>query len=186
MGSASKKFVGPLWGLGYDSLVSQHNIIMSPQRQLELDNAVRLLDALGRQLIGQSLRELGWNLRFDKGRRRLGACFLKAKVISLSGFHADHLESAQMEEVIRHEIAHAVAWETCGETGHGTRWKRVAVSCGAWPERLCRLQGRGPEGSISNLLPAMQIRRVSVHQASAAECVQCLLDENRVVIDGSI
>jgi predicted SprT family Zn-dependent metalloprotease len=115
---------------------------MTGHRQLVRDRACELMDMLGNQLIGQSLRQLGWSIRFDGGKRRLGACWCKSKMISLSGFYTDLAILDRIEEVIRHEIAHAIDWEVRGETDHGPEWKRMAIACGAKPTRLADILPR--------------------------------------------
>ena len=94
-----------------------------------------LLDALGREHLG---RPLEWSFRFDRARRRLGLCSWKrgerlVRRISLSGPLAEALGWSVMEDVARHEIAHALDYETRGRSGHDAAWKAWARRCGADP-----------------------------------------------------
>ena len=64
------------------------------------------MDELGQENLGASLQELGWAFRFDRAKRRLGACKGgKAKVISLSRYYVQEKGWEVMEDVARHEIA---------------------------------------------------------------------------------
>jgi predicted SprT family Zn-dependent metalloprotease len=112
---------------------------MSESQQLARDRALELMGELGLQLIGRSLSDLGWNIRFDSCRRRLGACWFKSKMISLSSFHTDRMTLARIEDVIRHEIAHAIDYHIRGESDHGPEWKRVATACGAISKRTAEM-----------------------------------------------
>jgi ribosomal protein L37AE/L43A len=100
--------------------------------------AEALMDALGRDLLGRPLSDLGWTFRFDRARRRLGLCTWArggrpVKTVSLSRPHALTLGWAVMEDVVRHEAAHAVDYETRGRSAHDAVWKALARRCGADP-----------------------------------------------------
>ena len=82
------------------------------------------------------LREHGlsnWTTRFDRALRRGGACFYRKRVISLSRVFVEQNAEAVVEDTIRHEVAHALAWEHDGETGHGTAWRKWCEVTGAEP-----------------------------------------------------
>lgn len=100
-----------------------------------------LMSSLGEAQLGRSLLSLGWTIRFDRARRRLGICRWerrgrRARVISLSRFYAAEGGWAIMEDVVRHEIAHAIDYETRGTSDHGPIWKAIARRVGADPTRL--------------------------------------------------
>jgi predicted SprT family Zn-dependent metalloprotease len=100
-----------------------------------------LMEELGRAFLGKSLQELGWSFRFDRAKRRLGYCLWsnsgqKVKSISLSAPYALSHGWAVMEDVARHEIAHALDYESRGTSDHGSRWRDWALACGADPGRL--------------------------------------------------
>ena len=95
-----------------------------------------LLAALGEAHLGQPLA--GWTVRFDRARRRLGLCTWKrggrpVRTISLSAPLAAALGWTVMEDVARHEIAHALDYETRGRSAHDATWKAWARRCGADP-----------------------------------------------------
>lgn len=99
------------------------------------------MDELGRRHAGRSLQELGWTLKFDGAKRRLGICKWMRKgkqvrIISLSRHYALEGGWDVMEDVVRHEIAHALDFETRGKSDHGPSWQRIARRVGADPTRL--------------------------------------------------
>jgi predicted SprT family Zn-dependent metalloprotease len=106
------------------------------ERQVDL-----LMTNLGLQLIGKSLQDLGWRFRFDRAKTRLGCCTWSTgeqatKELSISRHFAELYGWKMMEDVARHEIAHAIDVESRGKTDHGRVWKRWARRCGADPTRL--------------------------------------------------
>ena len=94
-----------------------------------------LMECLGRQLLGEGLAARGWTFRFDRARRRLGACHGARRRITVSAPLAAALPAADVEDTLRHEIAHAVDVERRGRTNHDAAWRSLAVACGARPER---------------------------------------------------
>ncbi len=96
---------------------------------------VRLMDELGEAHVGRPLREMGWTFAFDRARRRLGACHGRTKQITLSRHLATSLDAREVEDTIRHEIAHALDVVTRGWTAHDAVWKQWATRCGATPTR---------------------------------------------------
>lgn len=107
---------------------------MDSDQQRVRDLAFTLMDTLGRAIIGRSLRHSGWTIRFDNGKRRIGACWPATKMISLSRHHTNYGGLSRMDDAIRHEIAHAIDIERRGRTDHGPEWRRLAIACGATPE----------------------------------------------------
>ena len=101
--------------------------------------ALRLFDELGRELLGASLTARGWTFGFDRARRRLGVCRPAAKRITLSAHLSQSLPLADVEDTVRHEIAHALDHEMNpnrrGRRAHDSVWKALARRCGAAPER---------------------------------------------------
>ena len=98
--------------------------------------ADQLMDRLGRELLGEPLQARGWTFGFDRARRRLGACRPRQRRITLSAPLAKVLSAADIEDTLRHEIAHAIDVERRGRTNHDATWQALAVACGASPERL--------------------------------------------------
>jgi predicted SprT family Zn-dependent metalloprotease len=77
----------------------------------------------------------GWTFRLDRARQRAGACFYRARRISLSRHFIENNDESEVLDTIRHEVAHALAWEHGRETGHGAAWKRWCTVTGASPRR---------------------------------------------------
>lgn len=105
---------------------------MRPDDTLAL--AHRLLADLG-DALDVPLVERGWTVGFDRARRRLGVCRIRERHITLSAMLSQTLPDAVVEDTIRHEIAHAIDGERRGRSPHDATWRRVAVACGAAPER---------------------------------------------------
>ena len=101
--------------------------------------ALRLFDELGGEVLGDSLTARGWTFGFDRARTRLGTCRPQAKRITLSAHLSRTLPEGEVEDTIRHEIAHAVDHELHpnrrGRRAHDRTWKVLARRCGAKPER---------------------------------------------------
>ena len=107
-----------------------------------------LMRELGSAHAGRPLQDLGWTFRWDRAKRRLGACRIRGdgKTLSLSAPHARRGGWDLMEDVARHEIAHALHYELEGGRGHGPDWQRWARRCGASPTRVY-------EGDAAEALP---------------------------------
>lgn len=116
-----------------------------PDRKEKLDavsaGVCRLMDELGRAHLGEPLQARGWTFAFDRAHRRIGCCTWRVgeaivRRLSLSRHFAFRLSWEALEDTVRHEIAHALDYETRGRSGHDDVWKTLAVRCGARPERL--------------------------------------------------
>lgn len=69
------------------------------------------------------------------------------KVIYLSTTHVEHDSDAEVEDTIRHEIAHALDYERNGRmSGHGRQWQIIAIEVGAKPERVMRTSAKQNRG----------------------------------------
>lgn len=78
-----------------------------------------------------------WHFFWDRGRRRLGACWYSKKAISLSRYllGGDISPSSELWLTFLHELAHALAFIHHEERGHGDYWKHWCVHLGIEPER---------------------------------------------------
>lgn len=83
-----------------------------------------------------------WIFEFDNARKRFGVCRLRSRVISLSAPLTLLNSAEQVEDTIRHEIAHALAGRETARRGnrlvtvhHGEKWKRMCAVTGANPKR---------------------------------------------------
>lgn len=85
--------------------------------------------ARARELLG--LHGLpGWTVRLDHARRRAGCCYHYSSTISLSRVLLREYPPTAVDEVILHEIAHALVG---GAHGHDATWKATARRIGATP-----------------------------------------------------
>lgn len=88
---------------------------------------------LAEQLMKQhGLIEKGWVFRFDRGLKRFGVCKYGRKVVGLSRHLTLLNERHNVEDVILHEIAHALVGPG---KGHGMEWKMMCMKIGARPVR---------------------------------------------------
>lgn len=90
------------------------------------------------QLALRHLRAQGlwdWTFSFNKRSTSLGLCDYNKKEIQFSQLFLPFLNRAFVEDTILHEVAHAL---TPGAR-HGYKWRRVAKSLGAIPERTALL-----------------------------------------------
>jgi RimJ/RimL family protein N-acetyltransferase/predicted SprT family Zn-dependent metalloprotease len=91
------------------------------------------IEALSRQLMGESL-DLGvWSFSFDNGKRRAGLCDHTNKRISLSKYMSEVHPLDHSRQVMYHEIAHALAG---AKHGHDAQWLRIATDLGYRNERF--------------------------------------------------
>ena len=86
-----------------------------------------------------------WHFEWDDAKRRFGCCWHDSRKITLSRELVIRNEQPQVEDVIRHEIAHALTPPTKKPSRrtrrgwvwdkHGADWKRMCKKVGANPER---------------------------------------------------
>ena len=77
------------------------------------------------------LYDKGWRFELSSTKRIVGQCNFDKKIIVVS-MNFMHSDPAEIEDTIRHEIAHALAGP---EHGHDSTWRRYAIHVGARPER---------------------------------------------------
>lgn len=144
------------WWYGFDCLIFAEVIIqkikvMKDQEKLiwadKKEFTIRELNDLAHELIGRTwtvsgkeynLLSLGWRFSFNEHKTSLGICYTRQRRIELSleWVKINTSLPADMEDVIRHEIAHAIDYHKRRTTDHSKAWKRVCVQVGALPERL--------------------------------------------------
>ena len=97
----------------------------------------RALD-MARQLLsehGLADWSVGINHRFS---RSLGRCSFRHKRIDLAGWIFQRCGWEEIQDTVRHEVAHALAGPG---TGHGPLWKTEARRLGALPKSCARSDG---------------------------------------------
>jgi len=112
-------------------------------------HALHLMKELGQQVLGRPLPVLGWTFGFDRAKRRLGVCRYKPgnppkKRITLSRHYVrlnglayrDAAGLQVIDDVIRHEIAHAIDYEQRGRSDHSAPWQAICREVRADPSRL--------------------------------------------------
>jgi predicted SprT family Zn-dependent metalloprotease len=87
---------------------------------------------LARSLMRQFLPDGNWHFEFDDCKTRFGSCTRGWQRITLSRPLTLRNDRSQVEDVIRHEIAHALVPDC---VHHGDEWKRMCAVTGARPER---------------------------------------------------
>jgi predicted SprT family Zn-dependent metalloprotease len=68
-----------------------------------------------------------WSFEFDHAKTRFGQCDHRRRRITLSRYLSATGSNDEVEQVILHEIAHALAGS---REGHGQTWLRIARSLG--------------------------------------------------------
>jgi len=77
----------------------------------------------------------GYTIELSNKKRSLGTCYPISKRIEISRHYlkAEGGLTGNVKDTIRHEIAHAMAWDRFQSMGHGVRWKQCAKILGANP-----------------------------------------------------
>jgi len=112
-------------------------------------HALALMKELGQQVLGRSLQDLAWAFGFDNAKRRLGVCRYQPRVegqkritlsrhyVRLNGLaYRDESGLQVIDDVIRHEIAHAIDYEQRGRSDHSAPWQAICREVRADPSRL--------------------------------------------------
>jgi SNF2 family DNA or RNA helicase len=68
-----------------------------------------------------------WSIRLSHDTRFMGMCLPKDKCIILSSFHIDSHPAPEVEDTIKHEVAHAL---TPKDNKHGPEWTTKAMEIG--------------------------------------------------------
>lgn len=92
-----------------------------------LRQAIELANTL---LADHGLREQGWTFGLNTRKAAVGLCCYKTRRIELSRHYLTLTPWHEIEDTIRHEVAHAIAGP---QARHGYAWKIVAMRLGARP-----------------------------------------------------
>lgn len=92
-----------------------------------------LVRVLAEGKMSEHLDMKAWTFGWDSAKRRLGVCKYDQQLISLSRYFVDYHSLDEIDQVMRHEIAHALAGPNAG---HGPKWKRIATDLGYNHKRI--------------------------------------------------
>jgi len=82
-----------------------------------------------------------WQFKFDRAKRRFGCCNFSHKVISISRYFVELNSAMQVQDVILHEIAHALVGS---RQGHNKIWQQKAREIGCRTTRCFSKQIKIP------------------------------------------
>jgi predicted SprT family Zn-dependent metalloprotease len=135
------------------------------------------------QLAWRLMREFGltvngWMFYWSNSKRKFGTCSENKRRIRLSRPMTLLNPEADVDDTIRHEIAHALAGH---DAGHGPTWKHYCKITGARPERCCE-DVIAPKGSWEAHCPGCKsvhykYRRPKMGKRTA--CLACCRQHNR-------
>lgn len=91
-----------------------------------------------RLLIEENLSAQGWRFAWDKATTRFGVCKYRSKTVGVSKSNMATESWQQMEDTLRHEIAHALTPPGI-ERAHGPVWRSHAIRLGAKPKASARV-----------------------------------------------
>ncbi|SEE84337.1 SprT-like domain-containing protein [Ruania alba] len=124
---------------------------------------------LGRRLLtAHGLHE--WTLTFDSARRRAGLCRYDRRTISLSRHLMPLLDEVAVRDTLLHEIAHALAGP---RSGHGPRWREIAVSIGASGQRCLPADAPAPPAPWEGTCRAGHVHRRYRRPSRPLACARC-------------
>jgi predicted SprT family Zn-dependent metalloprotease len=118
-----------------------------------------------------NLFDMGYSFEFDNAKRRFGCCNYRRKVISLSKHLTVMNDFIEVNDVILHEIAHAL---TKGHH-HDAVWKAKAIEIGADGNRCYdSARVKAPEKKYEAICPGCQ-RKVGRHRKPRTQlsCGKC-------------
>jgi len=85
------------------------------------------------ELIAAHLGHGTWTFAFDHAKTRAGQCDFGRHRITVSRHITARVSDADVEQVLLHEVAHALAGP---RAGHGPTWRRTAAGIGYTGSRL--------------------------------------------------
>ena len=90
-------------------------------------NKLSVAAAMALATMGRHIDLSVWGFRFDNGKRRAGQCNYTERVISISKHLVAHHSLDDVQQVVLHEIAHALVGKAAG---HGPVFKKQAEILG--------------------------------------------------------
>lgn len=131
---------------------------------MNLDDAKQL----AMQFLEQN-RLQNWSFRFDRAKKRFGLCNYTTKTISLSASLVELNTKSNVQKVILHEIAHALAGP---KAGHGPQWKKIVQHIGGVPERCYGTSIQTPLLQYTATCPhcTMKVQRKTIRKLACKSC----------------
>jgi hypothetical protein len=90
---------------------------------MTLDDWGNYTDSLLRTHLPSSYNE--WTVEFFISQTEVGLCFPKRRIIQISSYVIKHLTNSQIQDVIKHEVAHAIAFTVDGSIAHNQLWEDI-------------------------------------------------------------
>jgi len=85
------------------------------------------------ELLREHLGDGSWTFAFDHAKTRAGQCDFARRRITVSRHLAARFSDDDVEQVLLHEVAHALSG---ARAGHGPTWRRTAARLGYTGSRL--------------------------------------------------
>jgi predicted SprT family Zn-dependent metalloprotease len=126
-------------------------------------------EAFAISLLRQHGLWLEWSFYFDRSKVRFGTCNYTRRRISLSRYLVALNEEAHVRDTLLHEIAHALAPRGAG---HGTAWRKVAISIGCTGNRCYGAEVARPMPRYRGTCPTCG-REVRRHRRAVLACGSC-------------
>lgn len=128
-----------------------------------------------------NLLDYGYTYGYNNNKRRIGVHKGSRQRIELSRefLRQNPNDMAQMEDTIRHEIAHAIDYIIRGKSDHSWRWQRIALAVGSNGKRVSK-QLKDPKGKYTLVCPnghEAQMHRRPKHTRSCTKCNPHRYDE---------
>ncbi|WP_224769444.1 SprT-like domain-containing protein [Nocardioides ochotonae] len=134
-------------------------------------NRVNLVDAYSRaQALVVQHGLAGWQIEFDRAKRRAGQCREATRVISLSEPLTRLHDEAEVVDTILHEIAHALVGT---KHGHDEVWRAKAIAIGCSGARCVDEDAPRVEGDWVGTCPAGHTREQHKRPEVVSSCRRC-------------
>lgn len=110
-----------------------------------------------------------WTFAFDRARTRAGLCRHDRRRISVSRELTGAMSPDQIDQVLLHEIAHALAGP---DAHHGPQWRRIAMAIGCTGERVVDVQAAQPRPWVGTCPRGHTLHRIR-RPAGIRSCGRC-------------
>jgi len=129
-----------------------------------------------------NLKNKGWVFEFNSRKRAAGLCNWREKKIFLSKYLLEQNlnKSAEFENTLRHELAHALDFEMRGKSDHSRVWKAVAREVHCTAERCYKSSDIGDSKSKYTLICDICGIKTPSHKKKRTQsaCGKCCKEHN--------